>query len=267
MKNILLLNDFSPEAEHALAYGTMLATALNAQLLVWNINEYATSMATRRQLVYVLKDGQPQVTQPTEKEALSSMADHPLITILDKKDINNRTIHEVACKNDVQLIIRGVKDIHARLDSMSAQVVTKSCCPLMLIPAQAPLNLFKQLAYIADLRYCRNNINGYLKELAHELQANLSIAHISVASIPEPEAEYAKELYRKVIGPNPHNINLSFNQIKERDVKKAADVLVHVMQTDLLVMTYNKYHFSMLTDKENMAQMHDLNVPLLVFPS
>jgi|GEM_PF-6521965 len=41
MKNILLLNDFSAEAEHALAYGTMLATALNAQLLIWNVNTYA----------------------------------------------------------------------------------------------------------------------------------------------------------------------------------------------------------------------------------
>ncbi|MDT3405525.1 hypothetical protein [Mucilaginibacter terrae] len=267
MKNILLLNDFSAEAEHALAYGTMLATALNAKLLVWNIDNYASSMNANRQLVYLQKNGAQQFVKPTEQEVLSSMTEHPLINLLSKEDINNRTIHEVAGKNDVQLVIKGVNTIYEPLDTISAQVVTKSCYPLMLIPRNAPLNLFKQFAYIADLRYCRNNINGFLKELAHNVQANLSIAHISVASIPEPEAEYAKELYRKVVGPNPNNISLSFNQIKERNVKKAADVLVHVMQTDLLVMTYNKYHFSMLTAKDNTAELHDLNVPLLVFPS
>ena len=265
MKNILLLNDFSAEAEHALAYGTMLATALNAQLLIWNVNTYA---AKSRELVYVLKNGQQQIARPTEQEVISSMADHPLITILDKKDTENRTVHEIACKNNVQLVIKGVRDIQDTIEEQALKVLTKSCCPLMLVPAQAPLTLFKQMAYLADLRYCRNNINSYLKELAHELNANLAIAHISVASIPEPDADYAQQLYKKVIGPNPNNISLSFNQIKERNVKKAADVLVHVMKNDLLVMTYNKFHFSMLTAKDVAStDLHELNVPLMVFPS
>lgn len=265
MKNILLLNDFSAEAEHALAYGTMLATALNAKLLVWNVNTYA---AQSRHLVYILKNGQQQVAKPTEHETISSMADHPLISILNKNDTENRSVHQIACKNDVQLVIKGVKNIQDKIDAEALKVVTKSCCPLMLIPQQAPVTLFKQIAHLADLRYCRNNINSYLKDLAHQLNSNLSIAHISVASIPEPEAGYAKELYYKVIGPNPHNINLSFNQIRERNVKKAADVLVHVMKNDLLVMTYNKFHFSMLTTHDaSSAELNELHVPLLVFPS
>ncbi|WP_295768569.1 universal stress protein [uncultured Mucilaginibacter sp.] len=268
MKNILLLNDFTPEAEHAISYATMLATALKARVLVWNVSHQATKTAVKRELVYVLKNGQQQVVRPTEQEALNNLADHPLINVLDDKDTINRTVHEIACNNNIQLVIKGVRSIEDKIEQHALKVVTKSCCPLLLVPKQAPLNLFKQIAYLADLRYCRNNINSYLKEVAHEVNANLSIAHISVASIPEPEVNYAMELYKKAIGPNPNNISLSFNQIKERNVRKAADVLIHVMKNDLLVMTYNKYHFSMLTSKGPLLNAaHDLNVPLMVFPS
>lgn len=269
MKNILLLNDFSTEAEHALAYGTLLATALQTNLLVWNICERVKPEA-KRELVYVGTMGQQNNTLMSlpEKEAVEITHVHPLVKYLTKKDTDQCTVQEIVTQHSIQMVIKGVNDPLNPLDKLANQVLTTSCCPLLLVPAHASLKLFEQATYISDLRYCRNNINSYLKDITHELNTGFTVAHISTSNIPELDGNYAQSLYKEIIGTNYHNTDLSFSHVKERDVRKATDVLIHMMNTDLLVMVYRKYHYNSLTAKTGeQTGMEDINVPMLLFPS
>lgn len=267
MKNILVINDFSPEAGHALAYGTMIATVFKTKLLVYN-TEGIKKTQTVKELVYVASKNAGASVKNTD--LTTDKPGHPGATTLNDLETANLSIHEIVVKYEVQLLIKGVDNIFSPIDNFAAKALATSYCPLLLVPQHASLKPLKRMVYMADLRYCRIPVFNYLKEVAKKFNSGLAIAHTSASGLPDVEENYGKSLYRAFIASNSFNtgIEYTFNHIKERNTKKAADVLVHMMHTDLIAMAYRKFHFTSLTAQDNhLPGVSHIPVPVMLFPS
>ena len=273
MKNILVINDFSPEAGHALAYGTMMATVFGTKLYVWNI-EYNRITKAVKELVCVSSKSTNAAINFTINNSASHTTDkanYVSTTTLSDLDTDNLSVHEVVVKYEVQLIIKGVNSIFSPLDQFAAKALATSYCPLLLVPQHASLKPLKRMVYMADLRYCRIPVFNYLKEVAKNFNSGSAIAQTSASGLPDVEENYGKSLYEAFVKANSSSntsIDYTFNHIKERNTKKAADVLVHMMHTDFIAMAYRKFHFTSLTSQDNhLPGVHHIPVPVMLFPS
>ena len=168
-------------------------------------------------------------------------------------------------------MIKGIpSDVHdTELDShLNAQgVLNRVRCPLLLIPETARKNDFERITYVADLRYCRLQVVKYLVDVAAAYNALLQIANIAAKGMPEMEGNYAMNLFNEIIGTNIHYDNLALNNISERDLKKAIDVMVNTMHTDLLVLVNHRFHFEEIFGRYLPDVLpREINIPLLIFP-
>ncbi len=271
MNNILILNDFSAEAEHALVYAQKLAQTLQANLLIWNLIEPVSRLSAPALVVAGCKIAESYdaaySTQTLLNQTYPDGGGLGTITHLTKKDTEGLTLHELVQKYQIDLIIKGTGNHAQPLDRLTSQFLRKTLCPVLVVPQQAAWVNVKQMVYLTDLRYCRTHITGYLKQMANQLNAALALAHITAAKLPEPETNYAISLYRQAIGHNPDQLQLSFQHITEPCINKAADVLIDVLHNNWLAMAYDKHHHKALNAACNTGQQKpaEINVPLLLF--
>ena len=146
-------------------------------------------------------------------------------------------------------------------------LLNKVLCPLMLVPANWPIKNLERIVYIADLRYCRLHIVRYLVDMAKTIKAHLSIAHLSAKGLPHMDEKYAFDVFNIAICKNVNYDQLYFNNIRERNLSTAVDVLENGMHNDLLVLVNHRYHFAEIigTDIKDKLPVN-LTVPVLVFP-
>ncbi len=270
MNNILLLNDFSADAEHAFAYAKKLAQTLQVNLLVWNLKDSVQKQPIQNLITIGRRDVGSQKSNSTENllnDVLKEIEESGVITYLTKKDTEGYTLHELIQKHQIKLIVKGTESHADAFDKFTSQFLTKTLCPVLVVPQQAKWVDVKQMVYLTDLRYCRAHITNYLKQIAYQLNAGLALAHITAAKLPEPETNYALSLYRQAIGHNPNQLNLSFQHITEHCINKAADVLIDVLHNNWLAMAYGKHHHTALHTACNNRQQKpaEINVPLLLF--
>ncbi len=120
---------------------------------------------------------------------------------------------------------------------------------------------------MADLRYCKIPILRHLVELAKPYDASLMVAHISAKGLVPIEDHYAASLFCETVSNNIKYDGLIFNNIKERNAQKALDIMVHEMQTDLVVVINHRFHFEEIMGRyiTDILPEH-ITIPLMVFP-
>ena len=277
MKNLLLFNDFSSEAEHAAELALLLAGKANCNLYVWNTIEYEA--IPKAKLVLAGSDGEmPEVhsDKNTWIERLESRLNwetglRPAVHFIEGVDYLSDNVLSVVKKFDVGLLVRGTSGDAKHSAYIEANILkssTKSGCPVLLVPKHFPYKAFEKIVYPTDLRFCRRDVVAFISQLARELNASILIANISEKGLPYMEDSYANSVFNDVGYNTAHFEEIYFSNIKERDVPKALDILVNGMNNDLLVMVNNKFHFNELLGHDSpYAIPENINVPLLIFPS
>jgi hypothetical protein len=104
--------------------------------------------------------------------------------------------------------------------------------------------------------------------MAQIINASVLIANISEKGLPYMEENYAKSVFEDAV-LNPMNRDcIYFNNVKERNIPKALDILVNDMKNDLLVMVNNKFHFNEIMGHDSPYVIpENIRIPLLIFPS
>lgn len=269
MKTILVISDQSPEAACATRYALALARAVGADLLLAHTVPAAAVRKARP-----VPAGGPD--EPEELLANSSVIDavegryQPKISELDISGYPLDDLAALIHRQAIWLIIAGMPEhatagTAAKLNRQS--LLNRVCCPLLLVPQQTTADLPERIAYLADLRYCRSRVLRFLNDLAPALPAGLTVAHLAARELPDVVDCYAAELFRKDVLPHTRQVEVSLNNIRERDLHKAVDVLIHGMQQDWLVLVNRRYHFEELIGGQLGDTLPpELTVPLLIFP-
>jgi hypothetical protein len=278
MKNILIFNDFSPEAEHATELALLLAGKTNTNLYVWNtFDKYENPVAKELAVAHANEEEPGMVADNTswilklESKLNWQKGLLPVVKFIDGMDYAPNHVLPIVNRYDIGLLIRGVSgdeenELHIEVEALSCS--TKSGCPIMLIPEKFEYKVFEKIVYATDLRFCRHEIIVFLTQLAKPLNASVLVANISAKGLPYMEDNYARTVFADTVLTPANQEHIYFSNIRERDIPRALDVLVNGMNNDLLVLVNNKFHFKELVGHDMPYVIpENIHVPLLIFPS
>jgi len=276
MKTILIINDNSAEAKHAAEFVLAIAQKVQANILLGNIfiNEFApvkkvpAGVISENEIEELLTPDLPQ-----HLRILNSTQSlfKPEIEEVDISNMNETEVAGLINKNNIWMMVKGVPPVlserHAQNNLNVQTILNKVLCPLLLIPANWELKDLERLVYIADLRYCRIQIVRYLAEIARSWNADLSIAHLSAKGLPDMAEKYALSVFNDEVFRNVNYDRLLFNNIRERDLTTAVDVIINGMRNDLLVLVNHRFHFEEILGPYIPDNLPDfITIPLLIFP-
>lgn len=271
MKTIVVINDGTSAADNATKLAYMIATKTEANILVAQtcpINSFIYS-----KVIAGLGTPQPAfITGNHSPKLLNELAAvtgyRPELTILNLPDADATQLAEVIAKNDAWLVINGMALTSNRPPALDIQfLLNKLRCPLLLVPESwSPCNI-KRITYIADLRYCRLSIVRYLAELAKFTKASVSVAHLSAKGLPPIEENYSRQLFATEVASMVKDCKLVFNNIREVNIGRAVDVIIHGMQNDMLVLINHRFHFKeIIGERLGHSLPSAITIPVLLFP-
>ena len=278
MKNILIFNDFSPEAEHATEIALLLAGKTNANLYVWNtFDKYENPVARELVSAHANEEETEIATDNTnwilklESKLNWQKGLMPVVKFIENIDYSPGHVLAITNKYDVGLLVKGIAGDEGEALQIGAEALsccTKSGCPILLIPEKFEYKTFEKIVYATDLRFCRHEIIVFLTQLAKPLNASILVANISAKGLPYMEDNYANAVFKDTVINRTNQEHIFFSNVRERDIPRALDVLVNGMNADLLVLVNNKFHFNELLG-HNMPYTipENIHVPLLIFPS
>jgi hypothetical protein len=270
MNSILVINDCSPEAEHAARFALTIAQRHDVNIIIANTGEV-------KNVVKVLTSGSfaigpdMRVLECLLESNETYAGFKPDITELDASAMNEQGLAVFINKTGISMMVKGMgKNVEqdSGTDSLDMQVVlNKVLCPLLLVPEHWKVKDIERIAYIADLRYCRPYIVKYLTQLAAAFDASVSVAHLSAKGLPHIDENYGNSLFTREIAEKSRYDKLFFNNIRERELIKAVDVLVNGMHNDMIAFVNHRYHFEeILGTNLGHGLPEHITVPVLVFP-
>lgn len=278
MKNILIFNDFSPEAEHATELALLLAGKTNTNLYVWNtFDKYENPVARELAMAHANEEETAVTMDNTswimklESKLNWKTGLLPVVKFIEGADYSPNHVLSMVNRYDIGMLIRGITGdendlLHIEAEALSCS--TKSGCPTLLIPEKFNYKAFEKIVYATDLRFCRREIVSFLSQLAKPLNASILIANISAKGLPFMEDNYARTVFTDTLLTRSNQEHIYFSNIRERDIPRAIDVLVNGMNNDLLVLVNNKFHFNELVGQDMPYIIpSNITIPLLIFPS
>lgn len=269
MKTILVINNATPEAGHAAQFALAIAKKMQANILLANTNKILSA-------VKVLTDGSLHLDTDDSLlenlEANNEIVDgfKPEINELDASTLNEIQLAEYIYRNDIGMIVKGELDglssLLPRKELNIHTVLNKVRCPLLLVPGNWQIKDIERMAYISDLRYCRSSIISQMARMAKPWDASTSVAHISVDGLPDMEERYAESVFKAATAGVDYD-KLFFNNIREKELLTAVDVLINGMHNDVLVLINHRYHFEAIIGRYiTDALPRNIIVPLLIYP-
>src|ERR1700733_2772 len=144
MKNILLFNDFSPEAEHATELALLLAGKTNANLYVWDIHDNKEIPVVAEMATITINEelldipvGKNSWIEKLESKLNWQTGLRPAVHFIEDVHYSPEHILPLINKFDIGLLIKGLaEDADGKLhvDASVLNNSTRSGCPVMLVP-------------------------------------------------------------------------------------------------------------------------------------
>jgi len=269
MKQILIINDCTPEADNAARFALTIAQKTRVNILL--ANTVPVQVMTKVGATGIDETGS-QSFMLEELIAINDSQDdfRPVINEMDISGMNEVQLAEFIHTKGISLIVKGEQEVlcvpgtpHLNIQT----VLNKICCPLLLVPVKWPLKNIEHIVYLADLRYCRTYVVNYLTELAKPFNADISLTHFSAKDLPDMDQRYAEDVFLNNVQQHVHYEALYLNNTKERDLLKGVDVLINGMHNDMLVMVNHRYHFEEILGRYiTDALPANITVPVMVFP-
>jgi hypothetical protein len=275
MKTIIIINDNSEEAFHAAKMAFGIAEKVQANLLIANeskVEGFVT--AGEKAKKNRAESAVEQTLHLAEYLSLfhSAASDFkPGIEEIDISDFANDDLTKLVIGNSIWMMVTGAweladshtQDLHINIQTVLNHVM----CPLLVVPRKARVKDVEQIIYLADLRYCRLHVVKFLAELAAPYKASIYVDHLSAKGLPDMEQDYALTVFNNEIFSKVKYERLYLNNVEERDVLKAVDVLVNNVHADVLVMVNHRFHFEEIVGRHisHILPQH-ITVPLLIFP-
>jgi len=275
MRTIIIFNDNSPEAENAAEFALDIAQKVRADLLVLNLCKLTENKLVQKQTAtkgYSSDIDYPEAGFIDHLYSLNISDDFkPVIGSVDASEFTVKDISTLLISKNIWLMVKGIQTVHITHDTLTnidiQAVLNRVACPLLIVPDKYKERNFKNIAYTMDMRYCRIYVVKFLAEFAKAFQAKLAIEHLSAKGLPPLEDNYAASLFDSLIADKLKYEKLYFNNIKERDLNVAIDLMVNSLHADLLVLVNHRFHFEEIFGQGIKDILPDqISVPVMIFP-
>jgi nucleotide-binding universal stress UspA family protein len=282
MKTILMLTDFSENANHAAKTAAKVVPQLNADILLYNtyydhpiLPTYAGGPWAVEEFVFSKDESIAQLSQ------LAIQLRH-IIADISQGGFKPKTDYQcgegplgkntaaIIQENKVGLVVIGSRTDgamdHLIFGSDTMDVIDHSPCPVLIIPPKAEMNALKKVTLAIAFELADINAISYLIDSGKQLNFHLEIVHISLLNKnDDPVKENAIIEHINAIKQE----NISYLEISGKDVVKRLNRLCKDNSSDLLALVHYQDDFlSRLFDRSTTAAALDnQHLPLMVIPS
>jgi nucleotide-binding universal stress UspA family protein len=282
MKTILVLTDFSPQAENAALYAIGLAQGIKANVKLcyalkvpyetpiaggeadWPYedfdllkNDVDTELeAMRQRLLNSLPANAtfvPQVNYVSVAGPLSDVAKHQYQT------------------NDTALVVMGMSGsggfTRMVLGSSSRDMIEAADFPVLLIPADADYTPLNKIAFATELEKQHIPSIASVAHLAACFDAELLLANVTDTHFDSHEHLQKTETFLRGVASHRHYHKVYYRHIKSTDVDMGLDWLTDHAHIDMLVMVHKPHTLveRLLGGSHTQKLARHSRQPLLVF--
>ena len=242
MKTILVPTDFSIPADSAIHYALKMAALFDASLILYHSytpfesSFYPLTISDRDNL-----DMHKILTDHLTAIKDSILKKNPNLSISIYVDQGQKEIRivEFCEKNKVDLIIMGTQGASGLkeilLGSFTADVMTKSSCPVLAIPEKYKFKMPKKITYASNYSKKDKKVIQSLLELNSLFKAKINILHIDNKK-NSATADEELEKYKKIIETQYKDISFTFHHVIGKDVSDTILEESEHDKTDILVL-------------------------------
>jgi nucleotide-binding universal stress UspA family protein len=279
MKTILYATDYSKNSSAALKYAHALSTKLKARLLVIHVFDYPTLLD---HLNFKAEDPFPGIEGDAFKkhnaklqEFCKSTLDEEVDTLnIETEAIESKSVEDAivskAKEVEALMIITGMKEGSALrevlLGSTTQNLLEKSPCPVLSIPADADEIRIKTIVYATDFEEEDLGAIDKLTEFAKPFKAKIRIVHLSnpQQAITEVQKKLLEEKLRKHIKYSP----MEFDFLSSEDVFTDLKLYLGMANADIVAMLEREHKSlaSQLFHRDMVKRMEGYGrLPLMCF--
>ncbi len=283
MKTILVLTDFSKNAEHAAKAAIVLSENLHTNVLLYNVvlgvpiaPYYAQGILVTENDLWLHEESKNKLDSLAERLETEDPAAcgqfSPSINVQCGEGSLGDNIVDIIEHHNIELIIMGAKTSstfdHILFGSDTNSVIKHTTRPVLVIPQQSDLKSIQKVTFASDFSNGDLNAVNYLVTLGRVFHFNLEIVHVSVFSENDSKnEEQGKEFVSKV--KQLRYLNIIYKDIRGKDVINRLNQHCIETRSDILTMVHYQGSFfsGLLHQSTTKEALSHQKIPLLVIPS
>jgi nucleotide-binding universal stress UspA family protein len=268
METILIATDFSSASRNASLYGTELAKALNAKIILCNaytvsqpggalnvsISRYDIKMQTDKKLL-----DEAEVLDPTRE----------MIEIICDEGVAEDVIINIANEKKVNFIITGMKGSSNNLKkifgSTATSIIKISNIPVIVVPEKAAFSIPKVILYASDMTPGSNIEHiEQIKPITDTFESK-----VYLVKVVKDEHEQGFEQYTPGrVKEELKKLNVSLQYPVDTDIRHALNEFISEHHVDILVMIPHKHDWleRIFRKSETKDMIFHTRVPVMVIP-
>ncbi|SDS71467.1 Nucleotide-binding universal stress protein, UspA family [Mucilaginibacter mallensis] len=279
MKTVLVLTDFSINADYVAHYALGLTQTIRANLLLCNIYQSPDGEEVSDRKLWHMR-----VCEENSINDLGELVAR-LKSQLDKGDILNDFRPDISQYSEEGLVGEKLKELVARYEIVMAviskhsannitnifgrnhawNIIENAGFPVLVIPYQVRFKAFKMIAFATAMGETDINVLESLSVLAEHSGAEIMLTHVADEnSDSKNEENKIKKFFDQVTCSRK-----SYHNIKGDNVINSLTWLAAHIDIDLLVLVHHKrgYFEKLLGRSITQKMANSSNKPLLIFPS
>jgi len=281
MKTILVLTDFSINADYTAHYALKFAQQIKADLLLCNIYTAPDDelRAGRKpwplgrheedsidDLGAVMAELKKQIDSGGETDF------RPEIDQCSQEGLVKDTINDIVSSHHVFMAIISMHSTKSFTSFFSPNhtwdIIEQADFPLLVIPYQVRFKNYKTIAFATDLTITDEYVLTSLTGLAKYSDANILITHVADNAATIPEEESAIQEFFNKDSLKASNPAILYHAIKNSSVTTALKALAQDITIDMLVLIKRPHNgFLKIFERNVVRRLANYPAkPLLIFP-
>lgn len=283
MKNILVLTDFSDNANNAAKSAVSLAARIHANIVLYNSYSNLPVMPTYGSGPWVPEDLTVWAEESKKdlKKLVSELEDTPIETGADQR---RPTIHSICGEGNlgpnvariieqenIELVIMGASNKntveHFLYGRETQSVLQKATRPVLIIPAKNTFTDIKRIVFATNYDEGDIKVIQYLTKLFSVFHFELEFVHVHLHHDQQEddrkkEAAFIEKLsHLKFPG-------IANKEIRGKDLANRLNNFCKEGQSDLLALVQHHYPFLKSVFKQNTTKkvLENVQFPVLIFP-
>lgn len=252
MKTILVLTDFTKQAENAANYAYQFAKLIKANIILFHAFGVPEKNTIVSQVVYPsnydeLKENS-LINLKASASAIRKEHEHlvgfkPLIIVDNEFGTMTDLASEMVIHKAIGLVVIGGAKSHKQnrmfFGSDTYDLLDKVMCPVLFIPDEFQYNKVERIFYATDLKSMDAAVVNSLAALSSLFNADVMLTHIS----KDPEKNTGKLAQLKDLVKADTQIH--YQHIKSKNVVQTlCELNINVSaQKEMLALVHKKYHF------------------------
>lgn len=282
MKKILMLTDFSENANHAAKAAAKIVPLLNADILLYNTYYDHPILPTYAGGPWVVEEFVFQKDESTAKLSQLAIQLRHVLTGISKGGFKPKTDYQcgegslgkniavIIPENNVGLVVIGSSMDssmdHLLFGSDTMDVIDHAVCPVLIIPPKAEMNELKKVTLAIAFELADINAISYMTNLSKKLGFQLEIVHVSL--LEENDDPVKENAILTHVNAVKHE-NITYQEIKGKDVIKRLNRLCKDNGSAMLALVHHQNGFfsGLFSRSTTAAAVDQQHLPLMVIPA